>query len=544
MRKKKKKNLLTKEIAEQFLADKNSVNLRQLTTIEDEAAESLSKYGEGMQFEDAGLYLEGLTELSDAAAESLSKHRGEGLFLKGLAELSDVAAESLSKYQGGGLRLGLTELSDAAAKSLSKFTGWLELNGLTALSEAAADSLSKHQGWLYLNGLTTLSDAAAESLSKHQGKGMYLSGLTALSDAAAKSLSRYTGYLEFHYLKTLSDQAATNLLACNVDVRYICGLRRYLKDLTPTTVNTAFEILLNHKSIKKTFTNEIAKRIFVDTSYKWEHWDSNNRLDLSRYTHFEDEALLTLTNYSDRVILNGLMQIPDSFLNALPKASFGRGYGYSTSALILDGVKNLNISELKILQGVNYRISLNGVKQISDEMAELLCDMENPPFLSGLTEYNTSSQIRLAKFFVERRRSFEGLVKITPELAHVLAELDDTLHLDSLAHLSDEAASILSKHEGELILKGLTSLSDAAAKSLSKHKGDLDLGGLTTLSDAAAESLSKHKGSLDLYGLEKLSDLAATSLAKHKPKLDSSDIELGYLPATAAKILRDAGHGG
>jgi hypothetical protein len=83
--------------------------------------------------------------------------------------------------------------------------------------------------------------------------------------------------------------------------------------------------------------------------------------------------------------------------------------------------------------------------------------------------------------------------------------------------LSDAAAESLGKHEGTLYLGGLTSLSDAAAASLSKHEGDLGLNGLTELSDAAAESLSKHKGDLRLT--------------------------LGQLPPSAAKILRDAGHG-
>ena len=63
----------------------------------------------------------------------------------------------------------------------------------------------------------------------------------------------------------------------------------------------------------------------------------------------------------------------------------------------------------------------------------------------------------------------------------------------------------------------LTELSDAAAESLSKHNGEyLSLDGLTELSDAAAESLSKCEGELDLM--------------------------LDNLPASAAKILRDAGH--
>ena len=106
--------IITKDIAEEFLKDEYSVDLEEFTSIEDAAAESLSKH------EGDYLDLSGLTELSDAAAESLSKQQGD-LNLDGLTELSDAAAESFSKYKGDKLYLGIkTELSEAAVKSLAK----------------------------------------------------------------------------------------------------------------------------------------------------------------------------------------------------------------------------------------------------------------------------------------------------------------------------------------------------------------------------------------------------------------------------------------
>ena len=61
-------NVLTKEIVEQYLADED-VDLEEFTELDDDVAESLSKYT-------GHLELNGLTSLSDAAAESLSKHEG------------------------------------------------------------------------------------------------------------------------------------------------------------------------------------------------------------------------------------------------------------------------------------------------------------------------------------------------------------------------------------------------------------------------------------------------------------------------------------
>jgi hypothetical protein len=161
------KKILTKEIAEQFIADELSVYLSQYTSIEDVAAEVLSEKSGSVL--GSSLNLEGITSLSDEAAESLSKFKGDYLLLDGITSLSDAAAESLSKLEGGNLQLsGLASLSDEAAESLSGFSGnFLLLDGITSLGDAAAKSLSNFGGnRLSLNGLTSLSDAAAESLSE------------------------------------------------------------------------------------------------------------------------------------------------------------------------------------------------------------------------------------------------------------------------------------------------------------------------------------------------------------------------------------------
>ena len=167
-------------------------------------------------------------------------------------------------------------------------------------------------------------------------------------------------------------------------------------------------------------------------------------------------------------------------------------------------------------------------------------------------------------------RLFNGLTELPDAAAESLSAHQGDLYLNGLTALSDAAAKSLSKHEGNLSLAGLTSLpdgpghialaeslskqglltlygltslSDAAAESLSNHKGEIDLHGLTALSDAAAESLSNHKGEIDLRGLTALSDAAAESLSKHETSFRWWHINFDNLPVSAAKILRDAGHG-
>ena len=78
---------LTKEIAEQFLVDDESVDLEEFTEIDDDAAERLSQHEDW-------LFLDGVKSLTDSAAESLACHGGH-LSLRGLTTLSEAAAAKL-----------------------------------------------------------------------------------------------------------------------------------------------------------------------------------------------------------------------------------------------------------------------------------------------------------------------------------------------------------------------------------------------------------------------------------------------------------------
>ncbi len=78
---------LATEIAEQFVADDESVDLSEFT------------------------------EVDDGAVENLSRHRGY-LDLNGLTSLSDAAAESLSKREKGYLELDSNNFLSSAGKIL------------------------------------------------------------------------------------------------------------------------------------------------------------------------------------------------------------------------------------------------------------------------------------------------------------------------------------------------------------------------------------------------------------------------------------------
>jgi len=312
-------DILTNKIAEQFLADPESVELFEFTAIKDSAAESLSKHkgdlelwsieelsdaaAESLSKLNGNLDLCGVTEISDAVAESLSKLNGD-LNLSGVTEFSNATIESLSKHTGHLFLDGLTFQSlrfigiDAAINSLSKHQGGINLGGLTELSDAAAESLSKHKGDLYVPGITELSNEAADSFSKHQGA-LYLEGLTKLSDAAAESFSKHQGMLWLGGLSKLSDAAAESLSKHQGDLR-LPGL---------TELSVAVAELIVEKS-----QGEVLEIFQTET------------LNLSSLTKLNDDAAKSLSKYQGCLMLHSLRQISSTSAEALSKHKGGNLY--------------------------------------------------------------------------------------------------------------------------------------------------------------------------------------------------------------------------
>ena len=200
---------LTREIAEQFLADDETVDMMGFTVIDDAAAEVLSKYDGKM------LALPSLASLSDAAAASLGRVFYLTLGLETLSSKQALLLTNNNYYENPldnitdrfedpiGLQYRsiayrsfpyVEELESDVAQVLGNSRADLCLDGLASLSDAAMESLSKHGNDLSLGGLTSLSDAAAENLSKHEGY-LGLTGLTSLSDVASESLSQHVGPL-------------------------------------------------------------------------------------------------------------------------------------------------------------------------------------------------------------------------------------------------------------------------------------------------------------------------------------------------------------
>jgi hypothetical protein len=104
--------------------------------------------------------------LNDNIIELLLKLDGRSLELNNLTSLEDEEAEKLSKYIGPISLNGLKEISYEVARHFSKHMSRLSLNGLIILRDKTAEYLSQHYGNLELINLKEIGTKGIEFLAR------------------------------------------------------------------------------------------------------------------------------------------------------------------------------------------------------------------------------------------------------------------------------------------------------------------------------------------------------------------------------------------
>jgi len=549
------------------------LDLNDITSISPAAATELVA-------DDWDISLNGLTNLSAAVAQCLGK-TGGNLHFGGLTTLSDKAAKHLSTC--GSLSLPvLTTLSDKAAKNLST-CGDLSLPGLTTLSDRAADHLSKQKGKLSLNALKSLTSekghlALVKKLCRQEE--VLLHGLTSLTDENAILLGAHDKVMVSAKIKSQIKKAAAKQRQAALKKTAVLTsdqqrkIRKLLKSKDAKNIKLAVGLLQSTDAATGDWSQSFSSPVIRQLVNTWDCdvWNAVAAglhpfsgllkefmgLAAERYLKIsgsrQDSFIcLILSNCEpplSSVIgailknhkgtplqLSGLTSLSDAAAKILSKH---KGWiDLSGLTILSDGPDHIALVESLSKQGSS--ICLGSLTELSDAAAESLSKHKDELQLPGLTSLSDAAAESLSNH-EGKCLTLEGLTILSDAASESLSKYEGWLYLGGLTSLSDAAAEGLGKHHGELSLEGLTILSDSAAESLSKHEGDLVLDGLKSLSDAAAEALGKHHGELWLRGLTELSDAAAKHLSKH-PKGWGISRSLYNLPASAAKILRDAGHG-
>jgi hypothetical protein len=192
-----KPKILTREIAEKFLKDNDSVDLEKFTSLEDDAAKVLAEHK-------GSLRLNGITTLSKAAASYLAKAAplpGEDnnfINLESLIPSIDVARQ-LAKYQGDQIEFDLASIDLPFVKAMAPFKGNLWLGNVSQLDDDVAGALAKRSGGAYLDGVQEYKDgpghlALVSALVEwNKDHWLGLRGLNKISHGALVALAEYDG---------------------------------------------------------------------------------------------------------------------------------------------------------------------------------------------------------------------------------------------------------------------------------------------------------------------------------------------------------------
>jgi hypothetical protein len=339
------------------------------------------------------LSLDGVTTLDEVSAKALASNKQLSVSLNSLVELSPQVASALGKLSylelnklkpnhqvvaelgnvSSTLKLDSLESLDAqAAASLSRIPFRLSLNGIKTITAEAAQQLAPSKALIEMNKIAMLSDQAAEELSKHMG-GWSLEGLQQLHHVALA--------------KTLAQQRTAINLPLADDISLEC--------LAALVTKTNY-----HQLGLRTLTDEQA-RLLVQC----------DRLLLPRIESISQEQIEIFLNSACRFDLPGLKELSDARLAARLTKNAGamldlrrveampeeviREISQGTAILLLNNLRSLNVTMAKDLSHYKGNLNLSGLREMSDEIADIFASREKTLFLSTELKLTPEAKKRL-----------------------------------------------------------------------------------------------------------------------------------------------------
>jgi hypothetical protein len=184
--------------------------------------------------------------------------------------------------------------------------------------------------------------------------------------------------------------------------------------------------------------------------------------------------------------------------------------------LIFNRIRLLPPEVAKAFVGYDgWELSLDGLTELTPEVAEPLARVKAPLSLGGLGEISPEVAELLAKR--NGHLSLDGLVDPPPEVAALIGQSGCGLSLNGLTSVTTDFARALGSSKRRLSLDGLTEITPPVAELLVRSDGELSLNGLKVISPDVAGIFAKHSGgSLHLDGLTSLSPMVARALAEKK----------------------------
>jgi hypothetical protein len=566
------------------------------------------------EFSGAFLQLNGLLDISDQSAKCFSFGKSHGVQLNGLKHVSEALADALSHcsqlYLSGlhfverttllkllsrhgevffaGLRRmpeqtvfsrtvvhrsrlnlpSLRTVTDGQACFLGGLSCDLQLDAIVSLSLAQAQSLCADgvvpppklrtdEHWLLyrqlesrkvsLLGLTEISDDIFSVFLRYPGPICLSESCRTIERESAERASaswRHSEKIRFAEVKLENCPWPGNVLTKQVADAFIDGGLEFseLRAIELITTEGIRQLAEGIRQLAEVDHDEG----FAATSMVF---------DFSSVKSLNSECAALLAKMPGSIILSGIQHLPGAVAAELRSS---RAYSFC-----FDGLRevdeelaaSLSRFESRLPRTWLMNIQLNGVSQLSPEVAGRLSSFRGRLYLNGLSKcppkeffphaihlvMNGISQINRdeAADLISGRGnlSLDGLTLLSDETAELLAERDGDLSLCGLRTLSENAAAAFGMlHNKSLILNGVGELSPEVALALGKHTGRvLALNGVSDLSAEAANGLALHKGSIELNGLRFLNRDVTYALLG--PGAESSRLELRGVESISSEIL-------
>ena len=298
-------DVLTKEIAEQFLEDEDSVDLSQFTAIDHDAAELLGQSGSDLQFGS----LDQLTA-DCAVALGLSASEYSELTFETISSIDDDAAIALSQYEGTlDIRDYISSTSPASFALVAKMGRVPSISRACDKSLALAARISREE--LDLSGLQDIDACQAAALRPYKGT-LILNGIESVDYKAALTLCSLPSEIEMTELD-LSQNTDIAFLACKI------GRLSELTDLSASQAQTLAS-LNSHLDLSglKQLTREVAMVLASHDGKTLTDWDGKFGITLDGLTEISKETAEALAGYSGECIsLLGLETLSDAAAGCL-----------------------------------------------------------------------------------------------------------------------------------------------------------------------------------------------------------------------------------
>jgi hypothetical protein len=259
---------------------------------------------------------------------------------------------------------------------------------------------------------------------------------------------------------------------------------------------------------------------------------SEESLFISPIDGISDLVAVALSEHRGRYLSLGVSSLSNEAARAL---------GEYNGTLVLDRLPFLSVEVARALCGVGGTVdqrkqprgrslSLNGLQEISPEVALALAEYDGTISLRGLTSLSeevacvfTQNGGALLRSYME---ALEGMGDEHFGVASAAAKTFQNINLDHLNFISPKAASAFARFEGVLSLDGLKSISNNTVRAFcagdgtverrkKRDWGKLSLNGLEVFSDEVACIFKEHGNwRLNLDGVTSLSNKAAIHILK------------------------------